>query len=267
MIRLPKEYDPDAPVVVMSIGNTHAAMGVWRDCRVTHFSRTATSSASVLKADFEAFLKRFPKPEDPAAVVIASVVPEVLAQVKTLVESALAKQALVLGEAIPWGMEIGIEGRATVGADRIAGAIAAYDQLRRSCVIVDFGTAITVNFVDDEGVFRGGAILPGIGLQFWALKQKTAQLPEVEPAIPQSVFGRTTVEAIQNGVCRGAAGAVRWLVEHCAAEIGHWPHVVATGGDAEFMTSECDFFDSVVPDLGLRGVGLAYRNHLKAMGA
>ncbi|MEK6674413.1 MAG: type III pantothenate kinase, partial [Planctomycetota bacterium] len=132
---------------------------------------------------------------------------------------------------------------------------------------VDFGTAVTVDLVDDEGTLLGGAILPGLRMQFRALHSNTAQLPEVEPGFPESPYGRNTTEAIQTGVCRGLIGAVRGLVESYATSLNRWPQVVATGGDLEFLAPHCDFLDTMVTHLALRGVGLAYAKHLSAMGA
>jgi len=125
---------------------------------------------------------------------------------------------------------------------------------------------VTVDLVSDEGSLLGGAILPGVRVQLAALHEHTALLPIVEPAFPQDPIGRGTVEAMQNGVCRGLAGAVRGLVEAYATALNHWPQTVATGGDAVFMAPHCDFLDNVVADLCLRGVGLAYTKHLAAMG-
>jgi len=89
----------------------------------------------------------------------------------------------------------------------------------------------------------------------------------VNPGFPELPYGRNTIEAIQNGVCRGLAGAVRGLVEAYARHLNRWPHVVASGGDVAFLAPHCDFLDTVVSDLTLRGVGLAYDKHLAEMGA
>ena len=113
----------------------------------------------------------------------------------------------------------------------------------------------------------GGAILPGIGLQMRALHEYTAALPLVKPGVPELPYGTNTVEAIQTGVCRGIAGAVRNITEGYATHLNRWPQLVATGGDAELMMPLCDFVDTWVTDLTLRGIGLAYSNHLAALGA
>jgi pantothenate kinase type III len=92
-------------------------------------------------------------------------------------------------------------------------------------------------------------------------------LPQASPGFPELPYGRNTIEAIQTGVCRGLAGAVRGIVEGYATHLHRWPQVVATGGDSALMTPHCDFIDTWVSDLTLRGIGLAYDKHLAALGA
>ncbi len=103
-------------------------------------------------------------------------------------------------------------------------------------------------------------------VQCRALHEHTACLPEVTATIPELPYGRDTTDAIRAGVCRGLTGAVRGLVEGYATSLNRWPHVVATGGGIELLAPLCDFVDSLVPDLTLRGVGLAYQKHLSEMG-
>ncbi len=266
MIRLPRDFDPDAPVLLVSIGNTNTTLAMWGEGSVSRIVATSTGRMDEFNEALAAMMDSFPPP-GPAASVLASVVPSWLAEVRQRLEAALDRDPLVLGENVARPIELAVDQPTAVGMDRICNAAAAHDRLQRSCVVVSFGTAITVDLVNDEGMFAGGAILPGVRMQLAALHDRAAQLPLVEPAFPQNVVGRTTAEAIQNGVCRGIAGSVRWLVETYATEIHHWPQVVATGGDAVFMAPHCDFLDNVVADLGLRGIGLAYAKHLTQMGA
>jgi type III pantothenate kinase len=104
-------------------------------------------------------------------------------------------------------------------------------------------------------------------MQLRALHEFTALLPRVEPAFPELPYGRNTSEAMQIGVCRGVAGAVRGLVEGYATSLNRWPQLIATGGDVEFMAPYCDYIDTCVSRLTLRGLGLAYSRHLLEQGA
>jgi type III pantothenate kinase len=125
--------------------------------------------------------------------------------------------------------------------------------------VASFGTAITIDCVSADGRFMGGAILPGLDMSFEALHEGTAALPQVEVETPGGAIGRNTHDAIVNGVVYGAVGALRELVERYATELGHWPQLVITGGNAGLVRQLADFVDSVVPDLCLMGVALAYR--------
>ncbi|MCG3132669.1 MAG: Type III pantothenate kinase [Phycisphaerae bacterium] len=265
MIRVPREFNPDAPVLLVNIGNTNTALAMWGRDEVSRVVAVPTGQAAAFDDALAAMVETFSH-DGPAASVIASVVPAALAALRERLDEVFDRVPLVLGEQVGLPIDVDLDDPTTVGMDRVCGAAAAFDRLGRSCVVVSFGTAVTVDLVNDDGAFVGGAILPGVRLQLAALHDRAAQLPRVEPAFPKNVIGRTTAEAMQNGVCRGIAGSVRWLVEAYATELHAWPQVVATGGDAVFMAPHCDFLDNVVPDLALRGLGLAYQKHLARMG-
>jgi len=147
----------------------------------------------------------------------------------------------------------------TTGQDRLLNALAAYDLFKEACAVVDAGTAITVDFVDGEGVYHGGAIAPGGRLQLQSLHDGTASLPVVALARPEdesNTFAKTTPDAMLHGVYFGVRGMVRTLVERYAERFGAYPHVIATGGDAALFFEDDDFVEVIVPDLTLRGIAL-----------
>lgn len=265
MVHKPKQFDPKAPIVAIDIGNTTMAVATWHQgtIRTPLYLPTGDDEAfrKALAAHFEACTTG-----RPSAVVVCSVVPPVSGRVSGIVSELFEQNILVVGDTIALPIEIGVQNAKALGVDRVCAAAAAYYKIQSACAIIDFGTAVTVDVVDNDGILLGGAILPGIDLQFRALHDHTAALPLVAKAVPERLFGRDTEEAIQTGVCRGLAGAVRGLVEGYATELNQWPQVVATGGDAEFMAPLLDFADTLVSDLTLRGVGLAYDKHLSEMG-
>lgn len=266
MIHARSPYDPDDPVVVIDIGNTSVSVATWQ-------SNAVKTPIAFPRGDSDAFLDAFsahagacPRGR-PSATVISSVVPETLDRIRDQISRIVSKPALVVGDELALPLDVGVDNPRGVGVDRVCAAAAAFDRLQRACIVVDFGTAVTVDLVDDDGVFVGGAILPGLRLQLQALHERTAVLPAVEPAVPDAPYGRNTIEAIQTGVCRGLAGAVRGIVEGYATALNRWPQVVATGGDLEFMAPLCDFLDTAVKHLTLRGVGLAYHKYMVEAGA
>ncbi len=261
MIMIPPDFDPEAPVTIIAIGNSRTALAIWADGQVAAVVRVDTGDMGAFDDAFEALARSMPRGR-PAAAVVSSVVPSALEKVRERIETLIDRTALVIGEQVALPIDVALAEPLKVGVDRLCNAAAAYERLKHSCVVIDFGTAVTVDLVDDDGVFQGGAILPGLKLQLAALRDHTAQLPDVPVEIPEDPIGRSTREAMQNGVCRGLCGAVRGLVEAYATKINHWPQTVATGGDAVLLAPHCDFLDNVVPDLCLRGVGLAYSRRI-----
>lgn len=261
---MPK-FDPEAPTIVVDIGNTTIAMGAWIKEQVVSPISIETHDPSAFTEALDAQIKSLPD-EKVAAVIVGSVVPDILERICVYVLASTEKDALVIGQTIPLPIDVEVKDSGAVGVDRVCQGAAAYDKIQTGCTVISFGTAVTVDLMNDEGVFLGGAILPGLKMQLQALHQYTATLPEAPLAIPELPYGRDTVEAIQTGVCRGISGAIRSIVEGYASHLNHWPQVVATGGDVELMQPHCDFIDTFVLDLTLRGVGLAYTKYLVEQG-
>jgi len=130
--------------------------------------------------------------------------------------------------------------------------------------VVDAGTAVTVDFVDGQGVFHGGAIAPGARMQLDALHERTASLPQIEfrRPDPAETFGRNTAEAMLHGVFDGLRGLVWRLVEQYSERYGAFPLVVATGGDAQTLFGDDELVNRIVPELTLQGIAVAARTAL-----
>jgi len=197
----------------------------------------------------------------PRKLVAASVNPTGLKALEAVAAEALKEDVLLIGRDLPLPIGTDLTHPERIGADRLCCAVAAYDRLGEACVVADFGTAITIDCVNDDGVFLGGAILPGLATSAAGLHNDTAQLPLVELADPGGVFGKNTEQAILLGLIRGAQGALRQFVEAYATELGHWPIVIVTGGSADLIcgdVSKSDLVQAVVDDLALRGVAASY---------
>lgn len=193
-------------------------------------------------------------------IAACSVNPEGLEALHGAAE-AIGQDVLVIGRDLPLPIETNSPHPGAIGTDRLCAAAAAYDQLGVACVVADFGSAITIDCVSEEGVFQGGAIMPGLQMGARALASQTAQLPQVQIVDPDWVYGRDTDQAIIGGLVRGARGALRELVETYATEMGSWPMVILTGGDARVIcrdVNESDIAQAIVDDLVLRGVAIAY---------
>jgi len=150
-------------------------------------------------------------------------------------------------------------GEKTVGQDRLLCAIGAFDVAKQACVVVDMGTSITIDFVDGEGVFHGGAIMPGVSMMLDSLHEHTASLPELKSKKldPKSNEpAKQTDEAMVLGVNAAARGAIRFLAERYAQFYEGYPQIIATGGDIGLLEDD-DLIEAFVPELQLHGIRIA----------
>ena len=143
---------------------------------------------------------------------------------------------------------------ASVGADRIANAVAVRALYGTPAIVVDLGTATTFDCVSAKGEYLGGVIAPGVMTSAEELFRRAARLPRVELRKPERVLGRATHESIQAGLVWGAAGQVDALVRRLAIEMKATPHVIATGGLAPVIAPECETINVVNPTLTLEGM-------------
>lgn len=196
-------------------------------------------------------------------VLLASVNPHVDERIAAQVIERLHVTAVRVEDdiAIPIGRQLDPE--TLVGDDRLLNAAAAFDVLKQACVIVDAGTAVTVDLVDGAGTFHGGAISPGAQMMLDSLHRYTALLPEVKFEAPQEAIGHNTAEAMKTAVFHGIRGMVRELVELFAEEIGAYPVVVATGGDAQELFEDYELIERIVPELTLLGMALTFQTALR----
>lgn len=196
---------------------------------------------------------------DPGAVdrvALCSVVPAALHPVRGASKQYFGCEPFVLQAGVKTGLRVRYRNPLEVGADRIAGAVAATQRHPgRNLIVVDCGTATTFDVVTAAGDYLGGVILPGMGVSAETLASRTAKLPRVEIARPETILGRSTVESIQSGLYHGHAGAIRHIVDGLAREVfgGETPRVVGTGGFARMLEEE-RLFDEIVPELVLLGL-------------
>ena len=191
---------------------------------------------------------------------IASVVPKMDRAFRGAVRSAFDVEVLL---ATPEAIGIPIRGydREQVGADRLLAAAAAYERHGRALIVIDAGTAITVDYVTARGEFAGGAIAPGMDASARMLRDIAAQLPYVRPLPARRAIAKTTEDAIRAGLYFGHAGMVDNIVKEIAKEARARPLVVATGGDAELIKRACPQIKHVHPHLVLEGLRLTWERN------
>ncbi|MEK6643001.1 MAG: type III pantothenate kinase [Planctomycetota bacterium] len=259
----PNDLQTNASLLIVEIGNSHITVATSIGALIPTNVRFGLDQIDrVIEYAREAWIAL---PDDrEKAVAGASVVPDVMARLREPLAESLQSPMLEVGDELHRPMVLALEQPECVGVDRVCSAAAAYETLQRACVVASFGTAITIDCVNDEGVFMGGAIMPGLNLQAKSLHEGTAALPLVKVEPTGAAFGASTEQAIRNGILYGVVGALREIVERYATELNGWPQLIVTGGQAELVKAECDFIDNVVPDLCIRGIALAYRKHFAA---
>lgn len=246
--------------MVLSAGNSRLAIGAFVDGKLQRVSRVAIDRREQWQEPIAQMWEQISNRSDPQ-VAGASVNPPVIEPLEHLVTQTTGHDVQWVGREVQVPIKVAARSPEQTGIDRILNIAAAYDVMGQPCVVVDAGTAITVDCCNDRGDFLGGAIAPGVAMMLDALHEKTARLPRIEFAVPTGTFGDSTESAIRHGVYLGIRGMVRELVESYATELGQWPPIIATGGNARELFEGWELIQAVSPDLVLHGIALAVVNH------
>ena len=235
------------------VGNSSTQLGTFVEGELVESATVANNDRIALGSNLDAAAAVL-RGKPSVAAVLATVKPHVSSWAGKEVLRRLHIKVSRVEDDLPIPIGRQLDPEAIVGEDRLLTAAAAYSVLKQACVIVDAGTATTVDFVDGAGTYHGGAIGPGARLMLESLHDGTAQLPKVTWQPPLEPIGHNTVEAIRSGVFHALRGMVRELAEHYAEVAGSYPVVVATGGDAELLFKGFDLVERIVPDLALLGI-------------
>ena len=250
----------DINVLVINVGNSRLALGAFVAGELEYIKRiNIDQRGDWLGAIREAWSHIEARPD--AAVAGANVNPPLIESIEHVVMEATGQAVQWVGKKIDLPTKVLTENPQETGVDRILNVAAAYEQMQKACMVVDAGTAITIDCCDDDGNFLGGAIAPGAKLMLDALHTQTAKLPQVALDVPREAIGKTTQSAIQIGVYQAIRGLVRELAENYAVELGSWPDIIATGGDAAKLFQDWEIIHAIAPDLTLYGIALAYAEH------
>ncbi len=250
-------------ILTIDIGNTNSVIGLYDKRDLIGFYRL--SSRDTITIDEIGFqLKSICdlhnlSSGDIEGAAISSVVPSLTASYNKAISKYYNIDPLVLTYETECGLIIDYDIPNQVGADRIADAVAAYDRCGGPTIIVDFGTAITVDVVSRDGRYLGGAIAPGVEASLAGLSKKAAQLFQVPLNAPSRCLGKNTVESIQAGIVYGTVGLIDELVGRITNEMGEpIKKVIATGGFADMVFGISKTIEEIIPTLTLEGLNLIY---------
>lgn len=249
-------------MLAISAGNTRTRLGSFVDGKLAGSLAISHDDPQELTAAVdEAFAPLHGRSD--AQLLVASVNPAVTERITRIAPDRTKLKLLRVEQDLPIPIGRQLDREALTGEDRLLNAAGAYDTLKQACVVIDVGTAMTIDYIDGAGTFHGGAIAPGAQMMLKAMAEQTAQLPEVEFAAPREAVGHNTTEAMLSGVFFGIRGMVRELVEQYAEAAGNYPMVIATGGNASLLFKDFELVERIVPDLTLMGMAATLRSAME----
>ncbi|WP_409272990.1 type III pantothenate kinase [Neobacillus sp. SCS-31] len=256
-------------IFVFDVGNTNIVLGVYKGEELLHHWRIETNRnrsedeyGMLIKSLFDHSGLSF---GDIEGIIISSVVPPIMFSLERMCTKYFKLKPLIVGPGMKTGLDIKYENPREVGADRIVNAVAAIHEYGSPLIIVDFGTATTYCYVNEQKQYMGGAIAPGVGISTEALYSRAAKLPRIEIARPEGIIGKNTVAAMQAGIVYGYVGQVEGIVKRMIANSSKVPTVIATGGLSNLIAEESKIIDIVDPFLTLKGLHLIYKRNMDTL--
>lgn len=254
-------------LLAIDIGNTNIVIGCIQDDKILFEARIATDrtrTSDQYGVEIKNMLEAFGvKKEELRDCIISSVVPPVFNSVRTGVIKIIGKQPIVVGPGLKTGLNIQVDMPSQVGSDRIVIAVAALAEYEAPLILMDLGTATTIEVVEPGNVYMGGVIIPGVRVSVDALTSRAAQLPGISLDQPKHVIGKNTVDCMRSGIMYGTAGMIDGIVDRMEEELGHKSTLVATGGMAQFVTPLCKHDIILEKDLLLKGLNILYKKNKK----
>ena len=252
-------------LLAIDIGNTNIVIGCIEKDQILFKARIATDRLRTsdqygveIKNMLEAYGVRIADIDD---CIISSVVPPVFNSVRTGVIKIIGKQPMVVGPGLKTGLNIHVDVPSQVGSDRIVIAVAALAKYDAPLILMDLGTATTIEVVEPDNVYMGGVIIPGVKVSLDALTSRAAQLPGISLDRPKSVIGKNTVDCMRSGMMYGTAAMIDGLIDRMEEELGHKSTLIATGGMAQFITPLCRHSIILDKDLLLKGLNIIYKKN------
>jgi type III pantothenate kinase len=246
-------------ILLFDIGNTNTHVGLADGRRV--LKQTNIPTREWFGGKTAALVKKFADAKKIEGAVLCSVVPRATPLVRKTVNAVWRLDILELSPKTLRGVGIDYPKPDSIGADRLANAVAAKFCFGAPVVVVDFGTAVTFDVVNSEGNYVGGIIAPGLAAMTDYLHEKTALLPKIKIREVKNIVGKSTEHAMLVGAVHGYRGLIRGLLAELRRELKtkNLP-VVATGGYAKLIAAKLPEISAVAPDLTLEGLRLVWQS-------
>lgn len=245
-------------ILAIDVGNTHIQIGLYQDSRfltdwriTTGVNRTEDELMGIIYQFLS--LKHYTL-RDVQDVALSSVVPDITQILTLMSRKYFGLQPVIVDHTLETGIRIDYDPPSSVGADRICNAVAAYEKYGGPDVVVDLGTATTLDVITADGVYLGGVIAPGVETTAWSLHARASKLPRISLDFPPSAIGKTTEHSMQSGILLGAVKMIDGLIEAIQTELEGKPNVIATGGLAGLLAPRSKYIQHIEPTLVLDGL-------------
>ncbi len=245
-------------LLAVDIGNTNIVFGIFDNTNlITHY-RLQTDTKKTFD-EYNHLINSITKSKlnQDASItnaIVSSVVPNLTAKISSVIKESFGIEVIELKPGIKTKLELKVPEPKSVGADRIANCVAAIDEYSFPCVVIDFGTATTFDYLNENGSFIGGIIAPGLESSLNALVQKTAKLPNINLTWPEKVIGNTTLSNMQSGSVLGYACLVDGLIEEIRKEQNADFKIIITGGTGKIFLNRLKNKVIYDPNLTLKGL-------------
>jgi len=252
-------------ILALDIGNTNITLGVYDGETLKFVSRLASDQKRL--GDQYAIEIRDILDINGESVssiegsILSSVVPPITSYIVGGIEKLTGKKPLVVGPGIKTGLNILIENPAILGADFVAGAVAAIEMYPCPALIFDLGTATSVSVLDKNENFLGGCIMPGVRISLEALSIKTAQLPHISLEAPPHMIGRNSIDSMRSGSVYGTAAMIDGMSDRLEEELGMKCTVICTGGLSRVIVPHCHHEIIYNDNLLLEGLRILYQKN------
>ena len=251
-------------ILTIDVGNTNITCGVFDGDVIvacfritTKMPRTSDEYGMLLSNLLE---QNDIQPMDIEDAIIFSVVPNVMHSLRGALVKYFHITPIIVEAGIKTGIRIVTPNPQQIGADRIVDAVGAYEIYGGPVLVIDFGTATTYDFVDENGAFLGGITAPGIRISAKALSEDAAKLPEIEIKKPESILGKDTITSMQSGIVYGQIGQTEYIINKVKEEVGiSNVKTVVTGGLGRIIANETKCIDIYDPNLTLKGIYRVYK--------
>jgi len=245
-------------LLAVDIGNTSVTFGIFKKSKLTKVFKVTTAlnvkdtKNQLKKNNIDRYIDKVD------STIICSVVPKKTIYLQQILEQLFRVRAKVVGKDIKVPIRNLYKKSQQVGKDRLVNAYACKYLYGAPAVIVDFGTAMTFDYINKKGQYAGGIIAPGIEISLDALSKKTALLPKVKMKAPGAFLGKSTADSIRSGACYGLSYMCDALIQDFKRRYAKDLKVIATGGLAIFFKKRCKHIDIVDKNLTLKGLKLLY---------